>query len=48
MPQLVILCALEPMFPNKRSHHKEKSVQGNREEPLLTATAENRRTAMKT
>ena len=48
MPQLLKPTRLEPAPHNKRSHHNEKPVHRNKEEPPLAATRESLRVAMKT
>ena len=40
MPQLLKPTRLEPVLHNKRSHHNEKPVHGNEEQPPLTLTRE--------
>ena len=47
-PQLLKPACLEPMLPNKRSHHNEKPVHRNEEQPLLAATRESPHAAKKT
>ena len=53
--QLLSVCAaatepthLEPVLSNKRSHHNEKFVHQNEEQPPLTATRGSLHKAMKT
>ena len=41
MPQLVKFACLEPVLCDKISHHNEKTVHGNKEQPQLAATREN-------
>ena len=48
MPQLLKPSCLEPVLRNKRSHHNEKPVHRNEEQPPLAATRESPHTAMKT
>ena len=45
VPQLLKPTHLEPMLHNKRSHHNEKPVHRNKEQPLLAATRESPRAA---
>ena len=48
MPQLQKSAHLEPMLRNKRRRCNEKPVHRNEEQPLLAATRESPRAAMKT
>ena len=48
VPQLLKPACLEPVLCNKRSHCNEKAVYHNEEYPLLAATRESPRAAMKT
>ena len=43
-----IPCTLEPLLHSKRSHHNEKPMHRNQEEPALATTRERLRAAMKT
>ena len=47
-PQLLKPTGLEPMLCNKRSHCSEKPTRCNKEQPMLNATRESPRAAMKT
>ena len=48
MPQLLKPTYLDSVLRNKRSHHNEKPVHHNAEQPPLTATRESPRAATKT
>ena len=48
VPQLLKHARLEPVLRNKRSHHNEKPVHHNEEQPLLAATRESPCAATKT
>ena len=47
-PQLLKPAGLEPVLHNKRSHHSEKPVHHNEEEPPLATTRESLCAATKT
>ena len=48
VPQLLKPMRQEPVLCNKRSHHDEKPMHHNKEEPPLAATRESLRAATKT
>ena len=48
VPQLLKPAGLEPTLWNKRSHHNEKPVHRNEEQPPFAATRESSHTAVKT
>ena len=48
LPQLLKPEHLEPMLPHKKTHHSEKPPDYKEEQPLLAATRESPRAAMKT